>query len=549
MASNSDVAHAWAHGLGKHQYGSNMHHDGYGLLYSYSTCIGQRFALGENIIFITNSCHYSSSTSKHQCYMNGAIPKKDKNVFVFNIDRYQRGASYLLWLGYYGTSDKDKIRSLLRFGFDWLVEDYADCVGIKECNKLDNGFNRSGFQQFIKWLEVTGCSTISKLLKLSSSKLFEFVRASFSYDLKVDARKFRTFFRLLVEKADDEKIVDAINGKGTWNDYLDRTKGLRLSQKMRRITKMCCYVTSGWNNQFTSVYGCFNAKKEGSITSKTYQKLQKTGNLIKKLYAIKKENIEYAVKVDEANKKRDRKDLARKRLERHCGLRGWTNHYMNWQRRIQTFDYCGTVIRFSDCFGYDEREISTEEYNAFTALSIEEQKAWIENKKRWMLEQLQQDRTDYENRHARYEEERRIEMERKAKQDAWEAERAGYKAQLLSQGESGLRQAWHEGFRVSVWNQSLSFYFGGNVLLRVVNGEYVETSKGIKISKDECQRLWMIINRWHNNKTEFVGTEPVRAIGSTWKISRYQNDIMTAGCHSIAYCEMEYVAKQLGLVA
>ena len=224
MASNSDVAHAWAHNLDKHQYGSNMHHDGCGLLYSYSTCIGQRFALGENIIFITNNCHYSSSTSKHQCYMNGAIPRKDKNVFVFNIDRYQRGTSCLLWLGYYGTSDKDKIRSLLRFGFDWLAEDYADCVGIKECNKLDNGFSRSGFQQFIKWLEATGCSTISKLLKLNSSKLFEFVRASFSYDLKVDAKKFRTFFRLLVEKADDEKIVDAINGKGTWKDYLDRTK-------------------------------------------------------------------------------------------------------------------------------------------------------------------------------------------------------------------------------------------------------------------------------------------------------------------------------------
>lgn len=72
--------------------------------------------------------------------------------------------------------------------------------------------------------------------------------------------------------------------------------------------------------------------------------------------------------------------MARKRLERHCGLRGWTNHYTNWKRRIQTFDYCGTVIRFSDCFGYNEREISTEEYNAFTALSIKEQKAWIENK-------------------------------------------------------------------------------------------------------------------------------------------------------------------------
>lgn len=548
MASNSDVAHAWAHDLDKHHYGSNMHHE-YGRLYSYSTCIGQRFTLGENTIFITNGCHYSSSTCKHQCYMNGAIPRNDENVYVFNIDRYQRGTSYLLWLGYAGTSDKDKMHSLLRFGFDWIAEDYADCVGIKECNKLDNGFNRSGFRQFVKWLEVTNCSTISKLLKLSSSKLFEYVRQSFSYNLKVDAKKFKTFFRLLVENTDDEKIVDAINGKGTWNGYMDRTKGLRLGQKMRRITKICCFSTAGWCNKFTSVYGCFIPQKIGSITSKTYQKWKKDGNLINNLYAIKKENIEYAVKIDEVNRIRNRKEMARKRLERHCGLRGWANNYYNYNNRIRSFNYCGTIVTFSNCFGYNEREISTEEYNAFTTLSIEEQKTWIENKKLWMLEQLQQDRIDYENRNARIaEEQRQRELER-ARQEALENEKAEYKVALLKQGESGLRQAWHEGFRVSVWNQSLSFYFGGNVLLRVVNGEYVETSKGVKISKDECQRLWLIINRWHNNKTEFVGTEPVRAIGSTWKISRYQNDIMTAGCHSIAYCEMEYVAKQLGLVA
>lgn len=548
MASNSDVAHSWAHGLGKNHYGSNIHHDD-GLLYSYSTCIGQRFALGAKTIFITDNYHFSSSTAKHQCCMNGAIPRKDENVFVFDINRGQWGASRILWLGYSGTSDEDKIRSLLRFGFDWLAEDYADCVGVKECNKLDNGFNRSGFRQFVKWLEVTECSTISKLLKLNSSKLFEYVSASFSYNSKVDAKKFKTFFRLLVEKADDEKIVDTINGKGTWGSYLDRTKGLRLAQKMRRITKMCCYATTGWDNKFTSVYGCFLPQKVGSITSKAYQKMQKAGNLIKTLYAIKKENIEYAIKVDEVNQRRSRRELARRRLERHCGLRGWTNRYYYNSNPIRSFNYCGTVITFSDCFGYEEREISTEEYNDFTALSRDEQKVWIENKKRWMLGMLQQDRIDYENLHARMaEEQRQRELER-ARQEALENEKAAYKASLLEQGESGLRQAWHEGFRVSVWNQSLSFYFGGNVLLRVVNGEYVETSKGIKISKDECQRLWLIINRWHNNKTEFVGTEPVNAIGSTWKISRYQNDIMTAGCHSIAYCEMEYVAKQLGLVA
>lgn len=217
--------------------------------------------------------------------------------------------------------------------------------------KLDNGFNRSGFRQFVKWLEVTECSTVSKLLKLNSSKLFEYVRASFAYDLKVDARKFKTFFRLLVENADDEKIVDAINGKGTWSNYLDRTKGLRLAQKMRRITKLCGYATAGWDNKFPSVYGHLMPQRIGSITSKAYQKLQKAGNLIKGLYAIKKENVEYAVKVDEVNQRRSRRELARRRLEHHCGLRGWTNRYYYNSNPIRSFNYCGTVITFSDCLG------------------------------------------------------------------------------------------------------------------------------------------------------------------------------------------------------
>lgn len=308
MTSNLNVAHAWAHGIDKHHYGSNMHHDN-GRLYSYSTCIGQRILLGEKTIFITNSFHYSSSTSKHQGYMNGAIPRNDKNIYVFNIRRNQRGAWELLWLGHAGKKDQKQIvNQLLRFGFYWLAEDYADCVGIKKCNKLDNGFNRSGFRQFVKWLEVTESSTISKLLKLSGSKLLEYARASFSYDLKVDAKKFKTFFRLLAENTDDEKIVDAINGKGTWSDYLERTKGFRLARKMRRITKVCGYASVGWDNEFTSVHGRLMPQRIGSITSKTYQKLQKAGNLITGLYAIKKENIEYAIKVDEVNQRRSRKN-------------------------------------------------------------------------------------------------------------------------------------------------------------------------------------------------------------------------------------------------
>ena len=34
--------------------------------------------------------------------------------------------------------------------------------------------------------------------------------------------------------------------------------------------------------------------------------------------------------------------------------------------------------------------------------------------------------------------------------------------------------------------------------------------------------------------------------GHKWKINSYKNDILVAGCHRIAYSEMEGVARQLG---
>lgn len=90
-------------------------------------------------------------------------------------------------------------------------------------------------------------------------------------------------------------------------------------------------------------------------------------------------------------------------------------------------------------------------------------------------------------------------------------------------------------------------FAGGNVLLRVRNS-IVETSKGIKITIDECKRLWSLVKRWHENATSF-SREVCNAIGNRWQISSYQNDILTAGCHSIAYSEMEYIANQLQLTA
>lgn len=86
---------------------------------------------------------------------------------------------------------------------------------------------------------------------------------------------------------------------------------------------------------------------------------------------------------------------------------------------------------------------------------------------------------------------------------------------------------------------------GGNVALRIHDG-VVQTSKGISIPFDECARLWLLIQRWHNNNAEFH-RDVCHATANGWVISSFQNDIMTAGCHSIAYSEMARIAKELKL--
>lgn len=86
---------------------------------------------------------------------------------------------------------------------------------------------------------------------------------------------------------------------------------------------------------------------------------------------------------------------------------------------------------------------------------------------------------------------------------------------------------------------------GANVWLRIKNGK-VETSKGIKLYQSEAERLWKIIMYFHDGNT-FQHNIAKDVHGNSWKFNSYQNDLLVAGCHRIAYSEMEAIAKQLGL--
>lgn len=85
-----------------------------------------------------------------------------------------------------------------------------------------------------------------------------------------------------------------------------------------------------------------------------------------------------------------------------------------------------------------------------------------------------------------------------------------------------------------------------NVWLRIKNGK-VETSKGIILSQTEAERLWKRIKSFHDG-AQFQHDLARDSSGNNWVFNKYQNDMLTAGCHRIAYSEMESIAKQLGLV-
>lgn len=93
------------------------------------------------------------------------------------------------------------------------------------------------------------------------------------------------------------------------------------------------------------------------------------------------------------------------------------------------------------------------------------------------------------------------------------------------------------------------FYIPGekpNAWIRI-KGNIIETSKQIKIGVAEARKLWRAVSAMHRG-AEFRHGLVEDVTGHQWSLNRYENDLLTVGCHRIAYNEMERIAKQQGWV-
>lgn len=107
-------------------------------------------------------------------------------------------------------------------------------------------------------------------------------------------------------------------------------------------------------------------------------------------------------------------------------------------------------------------------------------------------------------------------------------------------------EKWKSGELDFLHACDLTSYDKPNVWMRIKGG-IIETSKEIKIGIEEARRMWQVVSLLHQGGQFRHGlVEDVD--GNRWSLNRYENDLLTAGCHRIAYNEMERIAKQLGWV-
>lgn len=126
------------------------------------------------------------------------------------------------------------------------------------------------------------------------------------------------------------------------------------------------------------------------------------------------------------------------------------------------------------------------------------------------------------------------------------AEKAAKLEVYKSRGVEGMRSLWREHLcSIYEYDRLENYYYGGNVLLRwSKNHDYIETSKNIKLSIEQCKKYWKIISIWHENPSKFKSIQMTTKTG-TYQVTSYNDDILTAGCHKIAYQEMKRMMKEI----
>lgn len=546
MATTLDIAHRWVN----QQFGKrdgtltagNTHCDEVSF-YSYSTVIAQWLDKKRKIMAVID-IPLTSSTGGHISDVLRALPH---DVTVFRLHRESQsyyGYANVNFCNWRGELDPMTVTN------QYIELLYEVIAAVNKDRTLNPG-NLHWWRELQRWEKCFPGGSIKKYLR---SKL------STTPSTRKIQTKYRKMLRALLNGATFEEMVDVVNGEGAWQNYLNRTIGIRKARAKREYAeKIAIHIG------YSSLSGTPMTPKE-LLALTPLQRVE-----------IKLRNIAMpSWKEQAAHKARPIQNILKfLGIEGEYLGNGWFSfsdnpkiihdprtgeliydgsHRTDWH--IPTISFSISDIdkvkqnpkRFREWFLAKARSLGR--LHLGCKFLQHQDNATEEEQK--MIEDYMNFKRKYEarakTRKDRYEAECRRRAEEAAEK---ERQRKLIIQSYQSRGIDGYRDLWRERFDQRPDTASFSqteFYYGGNVLLRYnEQTQMVETSKSIRLDVAQAKKLWRTIEIWHRDPNRFRRIE-IKTQGSTYTAHSYNDDILIAGCHSIAYSEMARMAHQLNFV-
>lgn len=551
------MAHRWTNqdfGRNNGFKSKNTHCDKWNY-YSYSTVIAQWVDHKRKVMVVMNL--HSDTTPTTNNHRQDIYSGVSDEITVFPYTNY----SYSYYDGGQLTSSPESFdytdrRRLLEYYLQNMYNAYAEFVSSKKLTTL----NFTDYWKYAdKLCEMYKDTTYKKWLRNPSALIAKNVLTAMRKMVKLH----------IAGVTATEEFVNTMFGDGTWDAYMTRTESIRKSARTREyIAKVNYHVGyERWYSRCNLPYHSMaEIKADGprKILLRKFAKLWHDAN-DNKICEKKKQSIVNATKY-----------LGISDIQSYELPSGWSiNDYRITVRSVivdgevvykpihcmdewRILGWCNVPVlefRYKEFKAAKDTKKFKERYIKKATILGRLQKGkslYIKVlAKSLKVEDLTEEQTHLYNEFVAFHEKElgRIDRRKKIRKQE-EARIAAEKAAKLevykSRGVDGMRDLWREHLcSIYEYDRLDNYYYGGNVLLRwSKNHDYIETSKNIKLSIEQCKKYWKIISIWHENPSKFKSIQMATKTG-TYKVTSYQDDILTAGCHKIAYQEMKRMMKEI----
>ena len=588
MANYKDIQHRFCNKQeGKHGRicAGNVRYEGRSF-YSYETVFGQWVDLSMNVCVIFDG-HTSRSSQRHKL-RKGLFPE-DVNVFPIDLESNYSYYNHCNLVGTYTDNDAAfTVECRYRMIRYYVSSIYEQFEALKDGNKkgLEN-------VSLLMWDYVVKLTELYKDTTLAGYRKWETIK------------EYKKLTNILLNGVRDIRLItNTLFGDETYEAYMARTERFRKADRTRQqITELAhrlgirspyetewntrympTDLTAGQIRKLTAAERLAIHWKSLNYAENVAKERERKEKHLKNWYNAFQFVTGYEAKPTSTwDKTPDRPTKVRNRFTgEEYNLRGTFYRNVFWCETALTFEYEGfRLAPNKDDWMQDFYIYCKEVADNLAALSIlerigahcKEKECWYDDNQYLDDDFLRENTTDEEyalcvdfierqNKYFADKEARRRaaaiarlqrEEEERKEREHMEQVKQEQIDECLNNGLEGRRDLWRKHLMsigdAEDYNDSRDdseFFLGGNVLLRLnLNKDKLETSKGIRIPVEICKKMWKIVAKWHENPSCFKSIQIDTKGSGKYTISSYENDILTAGCHKIAYCEMERVINEI----